>query len=92
MELHLQLWPYESTLLPDPTRYRHLVGSLVYLTITRPDIAYVVHVLSKFVSAPTFLYYAHLLRLLRYLRAAPAHVLFYSSTSPLQLQAYSDTT
>ena len=46
MELHLQLRPEEGTLLPTPTRYRHLVGSLVYLTITRPDIAYVIHELS----------------------------------------------
>ena len=51
MELHLQLQPDKGVLLTDPTRYRHLVGSLVYLTITRPDVAYVIHVLSQFVSS-----------------------------------------
>lgn len=40
-------------LLRDTTRYRHLVGSLVYLTVTRPDIAHAVHIVSQFVSAPT---------------------------------------
>ena len=53
MELHLQLRPDDGVPLSDLTRYRHLIGSLVYLTITRPDIAYAVHVLSQFVSSPT---------------------------------------
>ena len=52
MELHLQLRPDDGVPLSYPTRYRYIVGSLVYLTITRPDIAYVVHVLSQFVSSP----------------------------------------
>ena len=71
MELHLHLQPDEGVPLIDPTRYRHLVGSLVSLTITRHDVAYVVHVLSQFVSTPTSIHYAHVLRVLRYLRATP---------------------
>ncbi|XP_011014024.1 PREDICTED: uncharacterized protein LOC105117915 [Populus euphratica] len=38
--------------LIDPTLYRTIVRSLVYLTITRPDIAYVVHVVNQFVASP----------------------------------------
>src|SRR3954465_8159770 len=62
MELNLSLRATDGDPLSDPTRYRHLVGSLVYLAVTRPDISYPVHILSQFVSAPTTVHYSHLLR------------------------------
>ena len=62
MDLHLQLHPIDGTSLEDPSRYRHIVGNLVYLTVTRPDIAHAVHILSQFVSAPTSVHFGHLLR------------------------------
>jgi hypothetical protein len=68
MDIHLQLCPDDGSPLQDPSRYRYIVGSLVYLTITRPDIAHDVHILSQLVSAPTSDHYGHLLRVLRYLR------------------------
>ena len=77
MELHLQLSASDGTPLFDPSRYRHLVGSLVYLTVTRPDISHAVHILSQFVSAPTSVHYRHLLRVLRYLRGTASRGLFY---------------
>ena len=92
MDLHLSLRPTDGTPLEDPSRYRHLVGSLVYLTVTRPDIAHAVQILSQFVSAPTSVHYGHLLRVLRYLRGTKTQCLFYDSNSPLQLHAYSDAT
>jgi hypothetical protein len=92
MELNLQLRPNDGTPLADPSRYRHIVGSLVYLTITRPDIAHAIHILSQFVSAPSSVHYAHLLRVLRYLRGTASQRLFYAKSSPLQLHAYSDST
>ena len=75
-----------------PSQYRHLVGSLVYLAVTRPDISHAVHILRLFVGAPTSVHYGHLLRVLRYLRGTASRGLFYSRQSSLQLQAYSDAT
>jgi hypothetical protein len=92
MDIHLQLCLDDGSPLKDPSRYRHIVGSLVYLTITRPDIAHVVHILSQFVSASTSVHYGHLLRVLRYLRGTTSRGLFYACDSPLRLHAYSDAT
>ena len=92
MELHLQLCTSDGTPLSDPSRYRHLVGSLVYLEITCLDISHAVHILSQFVGAPTSVHYAHLLRVLRYLRGTTSRSLFYPRHYSVQLEAYSDVT
>jgi hypothetical protein len=64
----------------------------LYLGITHPNISYVVHILSQFMSTLTNVHYGHLLHVLRYLRGTMDRRLFFSSSSSLQLHAYSDTT
>jgi hypothetical protein len=56
MELNVHIRSIDGTFLDDPFRYWHLVGSLVYRTITRLDIAYTIHILSQFVGAPTLVH------------------------------------
>jgi hypothetical protein len=92
MELNGHFMPIDGGPLEDPNRYHHIVGSLVYLGVTRPDISYSVYILSQFVSAPTQIHYSHLLRVLRYLRGTISHHLFFLRSSSLQLQAYCDAT
>ena len=52
MELNSKLHKDEGNHLPNPTIYKKLVGSLIYLTMTRPDISYAVHIVSQFVGNP----------------------------------------
>jgi hypothetical protein len=54
--------------LTDPTLYHSIVGSLLYLTITRPNIVYVVYVVSQFVDSLTIIHWATIFRILRYLQ------------------------
>ena len=67
-----------------------MVGSLIYLTVTRPDILHVVGMVSKFMDAPRSIHYVAVLRILRYVKGTLYHGLHYSSWSFLELHAYSD--
>lgn len=57
MEQNLKLLPDDGDPLDDPVKYKRLVGRLIYLTITRPDITYPVHLLSRFMQSPQKPYY-----------------------------------
>lgn len=90
LETNARYSPTDGIPLSDPNLYRTVVGSLVYLTITRPDIAHAVHVVSRFVTAPTFVHSGVVLHILRYLRGTRFQTLLFPSTSSLELRAYSD--
>ena len=65
IEYNCRLNSHDGESLSDATLYRQLVGSLIYLTVTRPDISYAVHIVSQFMAAPRSPHYAAVLRILR---------------------------
>ncbi|XP_015937376.1 uncharacterized mitochondrial protein AtMg00810-like [Arachis duranensis] len=74
----------------DVASYRRLIGKLVYLTTTRPDISFAVGKLSHCLDCPTTAHYQAAIRVLKYLKQAPAAGLFFSTSSDLLLSGYSD--
>ncbi|KAH9668130.1 retrovirus-related pol polyprotein from transposon RE1 [Citrus sinensis] len=77
----------------NPTLYRSIVGGLQYLILTRPDIAYSVHKLSQYLSAPTLQHWLACKKVLRYLQATITHGLYIQQEGTLEtigLTGYSD--
>ncbi|GKV37323.1 hypothetical protein SLEP1_g45363 [Rubroshorea leprosula] len=91
MEQKLKLTLDGGSPLPNPMQYRRLVGQLIYLTITRPEISFSVHILSQFMQAPTQLHLDATMRVLCYLKSSPRQGIFLSSSSSLQLSGFCDS-
>ena len=75
---------------PDPSLYRRIIGKLLYLTLTRLDIYYLVHKLCQFMSSPKIPHLQAIDKVLKYLKKTPGQGLFLSASSELRLKAYYD--
>ncbi|CAA7040888.1 unnamed protein product [Microthlaspi erraticum] len=76
--------------IDDPTRYRRLVGRLIYLHVTRPELAYSVHILSQFMQSPKQAHWDAALRVVRYLKGCPGQGILLKSGMSLTLTAWCD--
>ena len=79
-----------SPLFDDPERYLRLIGCLLYLNFTRPDITHGVHQLSQFVFTPRYPHWDSALHLLKYLKGTSSLGLFYPIGRDFTLQIFSD--
>ncbi|XP_014503350.1 uncharacterized protein LOC106763698 [Vigna radiata var. radiata] len=75
----------------DVASYRRLIGKLIYLTTTRPDITFAVNHLSQFMSTPTTAHQQATNRILRYLKGTPGAGIHFPSNSTIQLKAFCDS-
>ena len=81
----------DSPVLENPTRYRELVGSLIYLQqVTRPDISFITNLLGQYMSTPTQFTWELGLKTLRYLKGTTNYSLNYYKSDILQLKGFSD--
>ncbi|GJZ32454.1 ribonuclease H-like domain-containing protein [Tanacetum coccineum] len=76
--------------LENITDYQKLMGKLIYLTNTRPDILYVVHYLSQFMHSPLKSHLKIAFKILRYLKGCPGLGIHFVKTSGMFLKAFSD--
>ncbi|GJT82822.1 putative ribonuclease H-like domain-containing protein [Tanacetum coccineum] len=75
----------------DEQIYRFMIGSLMYLTTSRPDITFAVCACAKFQATPKTSHLIVVKRIFRYLKGKPTLGLWYSRDSPFEIVAYTDS-
>jgi hypothetical protein len=91
MTINLKLLSDKSSDLVDPTMYRQLIGSLMYLVNTRPDICFAVNTLSQHMVEPRQVHWMAAKHMLRYLHGTVGYGLRYVSGGDVKLQGYTDS-
>ncbi|XP_019083214.1 PREDICTED: uncharacterized protein LOC109125636 [Camelina sativa] len=90
LEDHHTLAVSKSPLLSDPKSFRRLLGRLIYLGVTRPDLAYSVHVLAQFMKEPRQDHWDAAIRVVKYLKFDPGQGILLRSNTGFQLTGWCD--
>ncbi|KAL2328979.1 hypothetical protein Fmac_022406 [Flemingia macrophylla] len=80
----------ETGMKADETQYKQLVGSLMYITTTRPDMMFSVSLISRFMSQPTQMHMQAAKRVLRYLQGTVNFGILYKKGGNEELLGYTD--
>ena len=80
----------EGETFENPEKYRRLVGKLNYFTVTRPDIAYSVSVVSQYMSSPTVDHWAVVEKILCYLKGASRRGILYNNHGHNRLERFTN--
>ncbi|GJV44155.1 putative ribonuclease H-like domain-containing protein [Tanacetum coccineum] len=91
MEINKALIKDEEAEDVDVHLYRSMIGSLMYLTASRPDIMFVVCTCARFQVTPKTSHLNAVKRIIRYLKGQPKLGLWYPRDSPFDLEAFSDS-
>ncbi|RVW56555.1 Retrovirus-related Pol polyprotein from transposon RE1 [Vitis vinifera] len=90
MDTTVKLEESDGSAPVDKGRYQRLVGKLIYLSHTRPDIGFSVSVVSQFMNNPTEKHMIAVIRILRYLKMTPGKGLFFQRTTNKEIEIFSD--
>ncbi|XP_072089034.1 uncharacterized mitochondrial protein AtMg00240-like [Arachis hypogaea] len=90
MQVNHKLKIIEGATLADKERYQRLVEKLIYLSHTRPDIAYVVGIVSQFMRKPQEDHMKAATKIVRYLKGAPRSGIIFKRNGHLKVEAYTD--
>ena len=74
----------------DRERYQQLVGRLIYLSHTRPNIAFVISVVSQYLHSPKESHLEAVYKILRYLKGSPGRGLFFKKGDSKKVKIYTD--
>jgi hypothetical protein len=91
METKLKLMVDTSSKLVDATLYRQIIGSLIYLMNTKPDICFVVNTLSQYLVEPRHVHLVAAKHVMRYLKGALECGLYYNGDHDFRLICYTDS-
>lgn len=91
IEFGLKLTKAGSGKKTNSTLYKQIVGSLMYLTTTRPDIMYVVSLVSRYMECPTEMHLLASKRILRYLQGTKDFEIFYGKGEKADLIGFTDS-
>ena len=90
MDTNLKLLADESSELVDMTQYRQIIGSLMYLTNTRPNICFAVNTLSQYLAQPRHVHLVVGKHVMRYLKGTIDFGLYYDGNHDYRLYGYID--
>jgi hypothetical protein len=90
LEQNMKLNADEGDLVDDTTMYKRIVGSLIYMTITRPNLSYAIGVVNQFMQTPRKPHLDAMRCILRYIKHTLQCGIFYEAKSQLQVHGYRD--
>jgi hypothetical protein len=87
---HLKLTKNEKSVLVDQSQYRSMIGSLLYLTASRPNITFAVGVCARYQADPKMSHLTQMKRILKYVNGTSDYGILYAHDQNSKLVGYCD--